>query len=160
MPKKPKKRSNKSDPQGTIGGPHGEAKSKVDLKQAFVAMQIRAMQRAAEPITLEYQINDVAGVKALNHALVQLTLDRKVDGRTLGAINGTLANQIRMLIGPVTVTQEVKVSMDAKRVVTLEELTDVLGSLPLDTQDLVINALKQRRIGIPPGSQAQPIEVR
>jgi hypothetical protein len=130
------------------------------LRQALIAVQIKAIQRAADPISLEYQIDDVPGVKALNRELVQLTLDRKLDGRTLGAINGTLANQIRILIGPGTVTQDVHVSVDGKRSITLDELTDVLGSFPLETQDLVINALKQRRIGLAPGSPAQPIQVR
>jgi hypothetical protein len=72
-------------------------------------MQIKAMQRAAEPITLEYKIDDVAGVKALNHQLVQLAFDRKVDGRTLGAINGILANQIRILIPHPGIQQNVQV---------------------------------------------------
>lgn len=100
MPNNP---SNKLEPQGTTGG------TSQRVKDAFVAMQIKAMQRAAEPITVDFTIDQVPGVKALNRELVKLPFDRKLDGRTLGAINGVLANQIRILLPYPGVTQTVTV---------------------------------------------------
>jgi hypothetical protein len=143
LPKKAKKRSNKSEPQGTIGGIRGEAKPKVDLKQAFVAMQIKAMQRAAEPIILEYQIDDVAGVKALNHELVQLAFDRKVDGRTLGAINGILANQIHILIPHPGVTQNVQVIQSQTTLNSVQNWKKLFEQTPEEERLVVARFIKR-----------------
>jgi len=80
------------------------------LKQAFVAMQIKAMQRAAELIQVDFSIDALPNIKDLNRKLIELTLQRKLDARTLGAINGVVANQIRILIPPAGTTQTVQVA--------------------------------------------------
>ena len=80
------------------------------LKQAFVAMQIKAMQRAAEPIQVGFSIEALPNIKDLNRKLIELTFQRKLDARTLGAINGVVANQIRILIPPAGTTQTVQVA--------------------------------------------------
>jgi hypothetical protein len=70
------------------------------LRQALIAVQIKAIQCAAEPIVLPFSVDDLPGLKKLNQDLVQLVFDRKLDARTLGALNGLVANQVRILIGP------------------------------------------------------------
>jgi hypothetical protein len=118
------------------------------------------MQRDLTSQDFQFSFGTLESIREYNEKLAHLVLDRKLDGRDHGSLQNGIANAIRALIGPQDVTQTVQVNTGATKVVTLDELTDVLGSFPLETQDLVINALKQRRIGIAPGSQAQPIQVR
>ena len=90
--------------------PKGQDMSGDKLKQAFVAMQIKAMQRAAEIIQVDFGIDTLQSIKDLNHKLIELTFQRKLDARTLGAVNGVVANQIRILIPPAGVAQTVQVA--------------------------------------------------
>lgn len=80
------------------------------LKQAYVAMQIKAMQRAAELIQVDFSIDALPSIKDLNRKLIELAFQRKLDARTLGAINGVVANQIRILIPPAGVAQTIQVT--------------------------------------------------
>ena len=112
------------------------------LRQALIAVQIKAIQRAAEPITLEYNIEDVAGVKKLHHDLIQLNLERKLDARSLGAINGTLTNQLKILIPQpginVAVCQHVTQELDEK---TLRRIVEKLKNYPEPNREAIVNAI-------------------
>ena len=48
------------------------------LREVSLAMQIKAMQRAAAPITVEYNIDTVADVKCFNRAVLDLLMQRKL----------------------------------------------------------------------------------
>jgi hypothetical protein len=166
LPKKPKKTKGvkalpvQADPSkkpkpAAKGGVVGER-----LRQAYTATQIKLMQRDLAPVDFDFSFSTLHAIRAYNEQLAHLLLQRKLDGRDHGSLQNGVGNAIRALLGPQGMTQTVQVNMEAAHAVSLDELTSALGALPLETQDLVINALKQRRIGIPPGGQAQPIEVR
>jgi len=124
--------SRKSKPQGTTGGATAKR-----LKDAYVAMQIKAMQRAAAPIALEFAIADLDGIKSLNQNLIRFALEKDLDARTLGAINGTIANQIRVLIPqqPMQVIQQTTVIQP--------DLEKVLKSLSEDEQVVLARAINR-----------------
>jgi len=88
-----KKRSNNSNQNDPKGGSRSES-----LRQAYVAMQIKAMQRAAEPLTVEYSIDTVEDVKRLNHILMDLVFQRKLGHHDAVAVNGIIRNQLQILI--------------------------------------------------------------
>jgi len=77
--KKPKRK----DPVGESQILSEEAKSRapVDpsrtqaLRQVYLAVQIKAMQRAAQPLTVKYSMETVQDVKQLNHTLADLVFD-------------------------------------------------------------------------------------
>jgi len=98
-------------------------------------MQIKAMQRAAAPIALEFAIADLDGIKSLNQNLIRFALEKDLDARTLGAINGTIANQIRVLIPqqPMQVIQAVQTTM----IPTKPDLVKFLENLPLEVKEKI-----------------------
>ena len=77
-------------------------------------MQIKAMQRAAAPITVEYNIDTVADVKCFNRAVLDLLMQRKLGHHDLIAINGVVRNQLQILIPRPGVTQTVNVQTVVK----------------------------------------------
>lgn len=84
------------------------------LREVSLAMQIKAMQRAAAPITVEYNIDTVADVKCFNRAVLDLLMQRKLGHHDLIAINGVVRNQLQILIPRPGVTQTVNVQTVVK----------------------------------------------
>jgi hypothetical protein len=113
-------------------------------------MQIKAMQRASEPIALTFSIEDVPGIKAFNRDLVKLSFDRKLDGRTIGAINGIIANQLRAFIPQPGTQQNVNVVVSDPDVI----IAGFVNSLPGPLRNAVIVwGQEQRRLRMAGPSQ-------
>jgi len=133
--------SNKSKRHGTPGG---SGDKKLSIKDALIAMQIKAMQRAAEPIKEEFKIATVPDIIEMNRQLAQLTFDRKIDARTLSAVNGIVANQLKILMpSTVEVNQQVTVQPET---ITEDELARALRNQPVEVQEAIILALRKSRI--------------
>ncbi len=138
--------SNKSKRHGTPGGVGSKPKGdkKLSMKDALIAMQIRAMQRAATKVEVDFKIGTVPDILDLNHKLVKLTFDRELDARTVSAINGIVANQLKILMpSTIEVNQQVTVQNET---ITEMELARALRNQPLEVQEAIILALRKSRI--------------
>jgi hypothetical protein len=68
------------------------------LRQVYLAVQIKAMQRAAQPLTLKYSMETVAEVKQFNRTLADLVFSRQLGHHDVQALNGIIRNQLQILI--------------------------------------------------------------
>ena len=104
--KKPSKKSKRKDPVGGSETTSEEAKSTAPagssrtqaLRQVYLAVQIKAMQRAAEPLALKYSMETVADVKQLNRTLADLVFSRQLGHHDVQALNGIIRNHLQILI--------------------------------------------------------------
>lgn len=121
MPKKPKKTktakapSLEADPskkpkrKDPVGGEEGNSRTQA-LRQAYLAVQIKAMQRAAEPLTVKYSMETVHEIKQFNHTLANMVFSRQLGHHDIQALNGIIRNQLQILIPHPGVTQNVQVA--------------------------------------------------
>ena len=114
------------------------------LKTKFLKLQMRLMERALKPLAVSFDLTKPEGLIAFNKRLIELVLEKKLDARDLGPINGAIANVIRILQPPqgvnVTVTQQVA-GLDYSKLV---------NSLPEDEQIVLAKAIRDLE------SKAQP----
>ena len=77
----------------------GAQELELKFKKKLMNIQLAAAQQATEPINQKFDIKSREGVMTLNHDLIQLTFDRRLDGRTLGALAHLLTEHIKIVIG-------------------------------------------------------------
>lgn len=56
------------------------------------------MEQNLEPIELEFDLSSFAGIQKFHEALAQLVLEKRLGAGDFAALNGMIANQIRMLM--------------------------------------------------------------
>jgi len=92
--KEPSKKPKRKDP---VGGSETPARTQA-LRQAYLAVQIKAMQRAAEPLTVKYSMETVDEIKQFNRTLADMVFSRQLGHHDIQALNGIIRNQLQILI--------------------------------------------------------------
>jgi len=92
--KEPSKKPKRKDP---VGGSEIPARTQA-LRQAYLAVQIKAMQRAAEPLTVKYSMETVDEIKQFNRTLADMVFSRQLGHHDIQALNGIIRNQLQILI--------------------------------------------------------------
>ena len=125
------------------------------LHEALLAVNLKQL---TAPIGFDFDLTTIPGVQAFNKQLIIHALDRKLDGRTMGAINMAVATSVRAIIGPtqVNVTQQVAVP---ENMLTLDQIMAVVKRLPLEMQDKFVEELRNARVTRPSGSKVESGEV-
>lgn len=128
------------------------------LKQKFLAVQLKLMERSLTPIKVKWAYTTV-GLDAFNKELIDLVLEKKLDARDLSPINGAVANIIQNHRPAGGVQQTVEVNLP-QGMISVDELTKALEGLPIEWQDKIISQLRGKRVsGRADGSTPELTEV-
>jgi hypothetical protein len=110
-------------------------------------------QNPFKPYEMDLDLRDVNKIVEMTEKLGKLVLAQKIPFQAMQVINGGISNILRIYC-PAGVTAE-KETVPGPRAVNLQELMRSLHGLPLDIQDMVVNALKGERVKQVPRSRAQ-----
>jgi hypothetical protein len=80
----------------------------------------------------DYEIETLAGITKLNKRLGQLTFDKKLDPRAVGAMNQIVQNQLRILIPQPSVNVS-QVNVDPEAIVSI-----FLNTLPSELRNAIV----------------------
>jgi len=100
---------------------------------------------------MDLDFRDVNKIVKMTEKLGELVLAQKIHFQAMQVINGGISNVLRIYC-PSGVTAE-KESLPGPRAITLQELMRSLHALPLDIQDMVVNAPKGERVNNVPHSR-------
>lgn len=69
-----------------------------EIKRKLIELQLKRMEQNMEPIGLDFAISTLGEIQRFHSDIIRLLFERRLSSSDLKALNGLLANQIRLLM--------------------------------------------------------------